>query len=204
MDDSWQGGSERRVFMRASFRSEAVFFPFQGGEVRGRTKDVGFANAIILTPTPPPDLPVDEPGRVHIGLDDKKSVDVCFAPFSCRVIRCTQQGIALKFSPLVQRWPVGSLVRSKIAIRRSSGILELGWEILHPHEPVPPSVAAKVQAYILHHQHEGPMALCFKRGKNVKEDLYRIHNIRYLKEVQLLAGTDPEKRKFFSTLNERL
>jgi len=125
----------------------------------------------------------------------------CFAPYSCQVIRATPQGLALKFASLKKPMPSPS-TRSQVTIRRSDGRLETGWEVSYPQEPMPSRVVKMVQDYINNHADQGPAVLCFKKETPNSRALYKIYNIRFLKEVQVLAASNPESRKSTSPATE--
>ncbi len=184
---------ERRVFARAKFVSPAVFYPDGGGEIHGTTKEVGF-NGTILLISDSDSLPqVGQGGRIHIGLSDHQSVDSCFAPFLCQVVRVDANGIAFRFSPTGLPDQMTNLPCSTVTIRRSNGALDPEWRVVFPHEPIPPLIRARVQEQMSRQDDRGPVVVCYKRSPS-GENMFKIMSITALKEIQDLAGADPEER----------
>ncbi|MBF0624660.1 MAG: PilZ domain-containing protein [Magnetococcales bacterium] len=196
---------ERRQYPRPAFHSESILTMDSGAILKGKTEDVSY-RGIRFHPAPGTELKevlkpeeTKELGRVRISLNSKLPLDRCFVEFRVEVVRLETSFLGLNIlPPTTEEETKSHRQRSLVYVRRSNGTLEPGWEIL----PQGAELPKRVRQRIRHHEHKyaksGPVAVvCFKKGGSPAEDLFKLHNIQYLKEVQEFAVQDqhhPENR----------
>nr|CAX83944.1 uncharacterized protein [uncultured bacterium] len=196
---------DRRQFPRPTFYSESMLTMDSGAILKGRTEDVSY-RGIRFHPAPGTELkkilqPAEsrETGRVRISLNSKLPLDQCFVEFRVEIIRLEDTFLGLNILPPTSEEEVKNQhQRSLVYVRRSNGTLEPGWEILPQGAELPRRVRQRIRHHEQKYAQSGPVAVvCFKKGGNPSEDLYKLHNIQYLKEVQEFAVQDqhrPENR----------
>ncbi|MBF0153558.1 MAG: PilZ domain-containing protein [Magnetococcales bacterium] len=194
------GVQDRRRFPRPQFRSASLLTMKSGLLIAGTTEDVSY-QGIRFNPDmktdPSQSLRKNDLGMIRISLNPLLPLHECYVDMNCRVVRIEADFIALQIEPPQDTEPVDPLY-PKIFVRRSNGILEPGWEILPQNIVLPKDVQKRIRRHEEKYAEHGPVAVvCRKRGGKPEDDLYKLHNIQYLKEVQEFATRDQSPDKVY-------
>ncbi len=183
---------ERRGFSRPLFHSRSLLSLTTGEEIPGHTRNVSF-NGILFEPLDPAIQPgAGVEGLIRVALHDTAALEDSFVAFPCAVVRCTDEGIALKMTPQASAMFSGEEAAGpgKIAVARSDGRIDTGWEILGFNARVPDDVMQSLRNGIRKQAQQGPVVVCYKKGDAGSQNAFKVVNVRTLKEIQKLAGTD--------------
>ncbi|MBF0427032.1 MAG: hypothetical protein HQL66_14555 [Magnetococcales bacterium] len=191
---------DRRRFPRPRFRAPSLLTMESGAILKGMTEDVSY-QGIRFTPETQSGvfhvLGEGDPGVIRVSLNLLLPLDACYVDINCRVVRTGGNFVALRIEP--PQSP-GSMNRSfpKVFVRRSNGILEPDWEILPRNVLLPEDVQRRIRRHEEKYASFGPVAVvCRKRGGRPEDDLYKLHNIQYLKEIQEFATRDQDPNKVY-------
>ncbi|MBF0175883.1 MAG: PilZ domain-containing protein [Magnetococcales bacterium] len=193
-------GEERRRFPRPHFRSPSILSMASGAILKGTTQDVSY-RGIRFQPasSSKPSLAVakGDPGVVRISLNPLLPINACFVDIHCVVVRAEEDFLALQIQHAPVKTPTDQSF-PKVFVRRSSGTLEPGWEILPQDATLPEDVLRRMRKHEKKYAEHGPVAVvCRKRGGKPEDDLYKLHNIQYLKEIQEFATRDHDPAKVY-------
>ncbi|MBF0420385.1 MAG: response regulator [Magnetococcales bacterium] len=179
---------DKRKFDRPLFHSRAELILKSGIVITGRTKDVSFNGILFQSDQDASVLQPHVEGLLRIALSDAQEVAAFHAAFPCKVVRINEQGIALKMSAAAARTFADAATAPKpVAVHRTGGKVDPGWEILDFNHTIPDDVLQKLQRKIAKMSQDGPVVVCCKKGTANDEELYKVVNIRHLKEIQKLA-----------------
>ncbi|MBF0133368.1 MAG: response regulator [Magnetococcales bacterium] len=180
----------KRKFSRPLFHSRAELTLESGLKVQGRTLDISFNGVLFKTDLVVPEIKRGIYGMIQIALGDSAQWDSSYVAFPCEVIRINQHGIALKMSVAAAKsfadtpFPVSK----SVAVPRTDGKVDPGWEILGFNQTIDAGIMAQLRKKIEKMRKDGPVVVCCKQGSLPDEKLYKVVNIRHLKEIQKLAA----------------
>lgn len=180
---------DKRKFSRPLFHSRAELTLESGQKVVGKTLDVSFNGILFKTELVVPEIKPGIHGMIQIALGDSTKLESSYVAFPCEVVRINQHGIALKMSMAAAKaFPDTSLLAPKaVAVYRTDGKVDPGWEILGFNHTIDDEIMVQLRKKIEKMRKDGPVVVCCKQGALPNEKLYKVVNIRHLKEIQKLA-----------------
>lgn len=185
---SGDGDADNRNYHRLTLRSQAKLILDSADIIRGTILDASF-NGFFLQTQQQAQIVVGQQGMIQISLCEFNEDSLVV--FACEVKRLTDDGIGLgMISTEDSRLSSQDDQRSQVVVRRSSGMMEEGWSVLHPNDPLPDGLMQNMQRY----EQMGPVAIVYKKGTEEGQDFFRIEPIKALMLIQKFVNSDPDER----------
>lgn len=166
---------DRRLHDRVLFKTKSRLY-LKNGTLEGITDNVSFSGTFLLLKHPPLGLEIGDKGVFEFVICEGERE--LRTKFLCEVKHIKEDGVGLNF--IEDRF----LPNMPVAVKRSGGKLEGGWEVMELGQPVPEMVANMIEKK----EKLGPCVVCVQKDGKKKQINYKVYTVQELEAIQQQAG----------------